>query len=91
MDVVVLDFETYYDHGYSLTKLTTEEYIHDIRFEVIGIAYKCNDEPTVWVDGRDEDQLAAALDAIDWANTAWIAHNAAFDAAILSFRFNIFP
>ncbi len=91
MDVVVLDFETYYDHGYSLTKLTTEEYIHDIRFEVIGFAYKRNDEHTVWVDGRDEDQIAVALDAIDWANTALLAHNAAFDAAILSFRFNIFP
>jgi DNA polymerase len=91
MDVVVLDFETYYDHGYSLTKRTTEEYIHDIQFEVIGFAYKRNDEPTVWVDGRDEDQIAVALDAIDWANTALIAHNAAFDAAILSFRFNIYP
>lgn len=91
MDVVTLDMETYYDHGYSLTKLTTEEYIHDIQFEVIGFAYKRNDEPTVWVDGRDEDQIAIVLDSIDWANTALIAHNAAFDAAILSFRFNIFP
>ena len=38
MDLVVLDFETYYDQQYSLTKLTTEAYIHDLRFEVIGFA-----------------------------------------------------
>ena len=91
MDIVVLDFETHYDNVFSLTKLTTEEYIHDLRFEVIGFAFKRNDEPTVWVAGRDEGRLAAALDAIDWANTALVAHNAAFDAGILAFRYNIHP
>jgi DNA polymerase len=91
MDIVVLDFETYYDHGYSLTKLTTEAYIHDIQFEVIGLAYKRNDEPTVWMNGHNQENLAAALDSIDWANTALVAHNAAFDAGILAFIYNIHP
>jgi DNA polymerase len=91
MDIVVLDFETYYDQQYSLSKLTTEEYIHDLRFEVIGFAYKRNDEPTVWVSGRDEADVIAALDAIDWERTALVAHNAAFDAGILAFRYNIHP
>jgi DNA polymerase len=91
MDLVVLDFESYYDQQYSLSKMTTEAYIHDIRFEVIGFAYRRNDEPTVWVDGRNQENLAAALNAIDWANTALVAHNAAFDAGILAFRYNIHP
>ena len=34
MKVVTLDFETYYDREYSLSKMTTEEYIRDPRFEV---------------------------------------------------------
>ena len=76
---------------YSLSKMTTEEYIHDLRFEVIGFAYRRNDEPTVWVSGRNESEVSYVLDSIDWANTALVAHNAAFDAGILAFRFNIHP
>ena len=91
MDIVVLDMETYYDQQYSLTKLTTEAYINDIQFETIGFAYKRNDEPTVWVSGHDEADVIEALDAIDWEHTALVAHNAAFDAGILAFRYNIHP
>jgi hypothetical protein len=36
MKCVVLDFETYYDEQYSLSRMTTAEYIRDPRFEVIG-------------------------------------------------------
>ena len=61
MDIVVLDAETYYDQQYSLTKMTTEAYINDIQFETIGFAYKRNDEPTVWVSGRDEADVIAAI------------------------------
>ena len=31
MDVYTLDFETYYDQEYSLSKVTTEEYVRDPR------------------------------------------------------------
>jgi len=40
MDFLTLDFETYYSKEYGLNKLTTEEYIRDPRFEVIGVAVK---------------------------------------------------
>ena len=33
MDIITVDFETYYDRDFSLTKLTTEEYIRSDRFE----------------------------------------------------------
>ena len=33
MKILTIDFETYYDREYSLSKLTTEEYVRDDRFE----------------------------------------------------------
>ena len=44
VDLITVDFETYYDRKFSLSKLTTEEYIRDPRFEVIGVAVKVNNE-----------------------------------------------
>jgi len=40
MDILAIDFETYYAKDYGLNKLTTEEYIRDTKFEVIGVAVK---------------------------------------------------
>ena len=48
MDIYTIDFETYYAKDYGLNKLTTEEYIRDPRFEVIGVAVKKNEEETQW-------------------------------------------
>lgn len=38
MKSLTVDFETMYDKYFSLSKLTTEEYIRDELFEVIGVA-----------------------------------------------------
>jgi len=43
---LVLDLETFYDRDYSLSKITTEQYVRDPRFETIGIAIKIGDAPT---------------------------------------------
>jgi hypothetical protein len=43
VDIITIDFETYYDRDYSLSKLTTEAYIRDPRFEIIGVGIKVND------------------------------------------------
>ena len=40
MSIITIDFETYYAKDFSLSKLTTEEYIRDKQFEVIGVAVK---------------------------------------------------
>jgi len=90
MDLITLDFETYYDRDYSLSKLTTEAYIRDDRFEVIGVAVKLNNEETEWASGTHE-QIARYLAAYDWDNSMVLAHNTMFDGAILSWRFNIRP
>ena len=43
MNLITLDFETFYDVGFSLSNLTTEEYIRDERFQIIGVGIKIND------------------------------------------------
>ena len=34
--LVTLDIESFYDREFSLSKISTEEYVRDNRFEVIG-------------------------------------------------------
>ena len=90
MQIVTIDFETFYDVGYGLNKLTTEEYIKDSRFQVIGVGIKIDDGMTNWYTGTHE-QIQETLDTIDWAASALVCHNMMFDGAILSFIFNIIP
>jgi DNA polymerase I-like protein with 3'-5' exonuclease and polymerase domains len=88
MQLVTLDFETYYDVGFSLSGLTTEEYIRDDRFQVIGVGIKIEKGETEWYSG---DEVKLALDKIDWKNSALLCHNTQFDGGILSFRYGIIP
>ena len=90
MNLITIDFETYYSREFSLSKITTEEYVRSDEFEVIGVAIKVNDGHTVWFSG-DEAYIKEVLDTYDWANSIAVAHNAAFDAAIISWRFGIRP
>ena len=90
MDIITLDFETYYAQDYTLSKGTTEEYIRSPRFEVIGVAVKVNDGPTEWFSGTHEE-TRAFLSRYDWANSFALAHNTMFDGAIMSCRFGIKP
>ena len=90
MDIITLDFETYYDKDYSLSKITTEEYIRDPRFQVIGVGVKVNDGKTKWFTGP-HGYIKQELAEYDWANSAVLAHNMMFDGAIMSWRFGIRP
>lgn len=90
MDLITVDFETYYSRDYSLRKMTTESYIRDPRFEVIGVGVKVNDGDTEWASGTRE-QIKEYLHTFDWANSAVLAHNTMFDGAILSWVFDVHP
>ena len=90
MNLITIDFETFYDVGFSLSNLTTEEYIRDPKFQVVGFAVKIDDGKTKWYSGSHEE-LKAALDKIDWDNSLLVCHNMLFDGAILSFIYNITP
>jgi len=90
MDLITVDFETYYSNELGFKKQTTEEYIRDPRFEVIGVAVKVNNGATEWASGTHE-QLKEYLDEFDWANSMVLAHNTMFDGAILNWLFDITP
>jgi DNA polymerase len=90
MNIVALDFETYYDKDYSLSKITTEEYVRDPRFQVIGVGVKVNNDKTEWFSGT-HGKIKEFLAQYDWANSAVLVHNMMFDGSILSWRFGIRP
>lgn len=91
MNIITIDFETFYNKKeYSLSKLTTEAYINDPRFEIIGVAVKVNDGETKWWSGSYE-ATKLWLEQFDWGNSLVLAHNAVFDGAILSWRLGIHP
>jgi DNA polymerase len=87
---MVIDFETLWSSGdYTLSKLTTEEYIRDDRFHAYGMGYKwLGENKTYWVD---HDNLPGFFNNVDWTRTAVIAHNAQFDVSILSWRYGVTP
>ena len=90
MNIITIDFETFYSRAFSLSILTTEEYIRSPNFEVIGVAVKVNNNETQWFSGTKAD-TKKFLNGFDWANSIAVAHNAVFDIAILNWCFDIRP
>jgi hypothetical protein len=86
--VITLDWETYYAQDYTLSKMTTEAYVRDPRFEPILISVKFDAAPAQWIL---PERFAYLCDEIDWANTAVVAHHAHFDGLILSHHFDVRP
>ncbi len=88
--IITVDFETYYSREYSLSKMTTEEYIRGDEFEVIGVGVKVDESETTWFSGT-KGETQEFLNQYDWANAFVLAHNTAFDGAILSWIYGISP
>jgi len=90
--ILTIDFETYWDTkiGYTLTKMTTEEYIRHDLFHAFGCCVHefGSDSPTTWVRG---DGLREYFSGIDWGRTAVLAHNAQFDVSIMEWRYGVSP
>ena len=88
MDLITLDFETYYDTDISLRKLNTMAYVKHEKFKVQGVGIKVNEEPTEWYGA---DETTAALEEIDWSNAAILCHNTMFDGYILTHHYKMTP
>ena len=84
-----LDFETFYDVGYSLTKMTTAEYVHSSEFKVWGVGVKWNDAiESEWYNFEEIPDLFAQY---NWNELAVVCHNTLFDAYILTQIYQVFP
>ena len=89
--IISIDFETRWDSkDYTLSKMTTEEYIRDKRFKAFGVCVHefGTDSPIEWVGG---DGLREYFSGVDWGRTAVLAHNAQFDVSIMEWVYNAHP
>lgn len=93
MNLVTIDFETYYNskEKYSLRHMTPEEYIRDSRFQIILVGLKFNDRDSFWISGTHE-YIAQKLSQIMWDKVVCLGHNiSGFDALILTEVLGIRP
>ena len=90
--IITIDFETYWDtkEGYTLSKMTTEEYIRHDLFHAFGCCVHeyGSDSPITWVRG---DGLREYFSGINWGRTAVLAHNAQFDVSIMEWVYGVHP
>jgi hypothetical protein len=87
---IALDFETYYDGAYSLSKITTLEYVRSELYETIMVVLQDVDTGDQWYAVGEPD-VANLLHGFDWSQVNAIAHNMNFDGAILGTVYNIHP
>lgn len=86
--LVSLDFETFWDQDYTLSKLSTSEYVRDPRFKAQMLGIKVGNGKTRIIPAA---KIKAELAKINWATHALLAHNAQFDGFILSHCYGIHP
>ena len=85
---VTIDFETYYGTNYSLTKMSTPEYVYDEQFKVHMMGIKINDNPTAIIE---PDKIQETFDWLKTQEVNLIAHNMLFDGYIASQKYNYVP
>lgn len=90
MQPIVLDFETFYGDGYSLSlkEVTTESYVRDPRFKAHGVGIKVGNSPSFWVS---HDKLHDVLPRLHLEKHMLIGHNLQFDGFILSHHYGVYP
>lgn len=87
--ILSIDFETYFDTKLSLTKMTTMEYVRHPDFKVWGVGVRyAEDDTATWYG---EDEVEDYIQSIPWGSVSMIAHNAMFDAYILTQYYGVTP
>ena len=92
MDVLTVDFETYYEkgeNGHSISNVCMGEYLNGEKAQLILMSYKWNDGETKCVVG--EEEMAGVLATFDWSQVALASHNIKFDARIIIDKFGHTP
>jgi len=79
-----LDYETYYDDDYSLSKMIRTLYLTDPRFKVHGASVAFGGAEPFWVTGTD---MQAFFDDIGPYLTSMCCHNGLFDHGITAMNY----
>ncbi len=88
-ELVVGDFETYWNDTHSLSKMSALEYVMSPKTELISLALKKEGKAVCWFG---EKNIREGVSRIDWSNKLLVAHNnSEFDALIFAFRLGIKP
>jgi DNA polymerase len=86
--LLTLDFETYYDKtNYTLSKMTTEAYVRDPRFEALCLGV-IEGKRKIVLTGPD---ITTWVREQDWSDIIAIAHHAQFDGLILNTHYRARP
>lgn len=90
MSIYVFDVETFYDSkvGYSLKKMTTEQYVNDPRFHLFGFSVSRDGGKPHWVP---EEKVEFMLRQLRMHEHTVVSHNAKFDMSILSWKYGVRP
>ena len=90
LPTIFVDFETYWADDYTLSKITTQEYVQGERFKAHGACVAINNGPIKWVT---HSKLAPVLINLHnkYPNAIWVAHNHLFEASILAYHYGIHP
>ena len=87
MQLVTLDFESFWDVGHTLSAMSPIEYVMHQDTDIISVAIKINSDPTQVYFG---DEIEPALRVINWADSMALGHNmSGFDSLILAYRYGI--
>lgn len=92
MDIITIDFETYWDSDYSLAKLPPLEYVRSDKFQLISCAFKLNDGPAYTVFGEPEIRAEFQNLSPHIERGILLAHNmSGFDAYICAYYLGVTP
>lgn len=90
-DFLLIDFEVYFDKEYSLSKMSTINFIKDERFEPICVGFYHDGHTSVDFDPDAWVQLSKRLYGNNFENVTVIAKNAKFDISILTEYYDVWP
>lgn len=89
---ITIDFETAYSTEFSLTKMTTAEYVLSPHFEILGVAVKMDDSPARWFSGtKEEIKNFLVRYPFETPGVTTIIQNSHFDGSILEWHLDIKP
>ena len=90
MEVLAIDYESFWSADYTLSKMTPLEYVMDPRWECQSLTVTHEDERSTTAIGHAEIQRLTA--SYDWRKYMVIGHNlSVFDAYVAALRYAINP